>query len=457
MRQNLVIVEKAQPDPSPLRKAREVIYTYPRRGKITLIMRRAFNRMVENAHKTGIEQEWYRIQTKDLAKNIEYGSRDMTLLHETLDKMQTTLIKWREIDASGKTRDTSVQLVGKVHIDGNIRPDGKHIQREIHYRFDKEVKDKLFHSPSVALIDLNLQNRFRSAHTAALYELIMHVIAEGQPDNEGWIHSPRYRWQNWRDLIMGGDSTDYYENFKYFKRDVLSKTLSELNRVIRTHEVVAVTYLRGKTIEDLEFRVRAQPQAELQLDDVSNDEPIIDTKQIEDDLSKFGFNEIDISEILESSDPESIKTAIDYTRARLVKPGVEPLTRVDAYFLKALAGNYGGTEKERNSVSSRLKRARLEAQQGGKKPASKPEAERGAPARLPPPDLIDAKAAATQMANGRAYYQTLAPSVQQQLRDEWLKFEAKPPERAAFQKSGLKSMMVQSSFYVYLSRNAEVR
>lgn len=430
---NRVVVADSRDMNPTLRKAQEVIYTHPKHGKITLTMRKAFNRMVQNAHRQGFDQEWYRVPISNLARNIEWGSKDMRQFNETLDKMQTTLIKWEEVNDQGKPISTSVQLIGKIKLVGEYRSDGRRIQTDLLYKIDPSVKEKLFNSKSMALIDLDLQNQFKSPHAAALYEQLMYVVGETDPDQEGWYHSMRLPWQEWRDLIMSTDTSDYYDNFKYFRRDVLKKALTALESVLDSYEVLAVTHMNGREVKDLQFQLRLRAQTSLPLDNTMPIMPIFDSEEIEKKLARFELSEAQIQAVIDAGDTELIEGTIDYVSKRIANDKLEPVGRLDKYFMSAFQGQYC------RHVSKTKK----------------------SPA---PPVVIDAQSppliketstissATNFMEVGRMYFEALEPGHQVRLREEWLNHEANAPQRAAYAKSGLKTMIVRTGFYTWIAQ-----
>jgi hypothetical protein len=433
---NRVIIATASEARPTLHKAREVIYTYPKKGKITLVMRKAFNRMLQNAHQQGIDVEWYRLPIRRLANNIDYDSNDMKALVSTVEAMQTTLIRWGEIDEKGRTTLNSVQLIGAVKFVGELRSDGRRLQTDLLYKFDDGVKERVFNSSSRALLNLDLQNQFKSSYTAALYEQLMEVVAAVEIDDDGWWRSSRLPWQEWRDLIMSADTSAYYDNIKYFNRDVLRKALAELEAFLDEYEVVAVLEKEGREYKHLSFQIRLRAQSALPLD---HSVPLIDTSRAEKAMAEFGMNEVEIQEVLEAKDLEEIEGAIAYTRRRMEKPGAEKLTKPAAYFISALAGKYS---ERAGSIAAKLKKP----SRSDKAPTSG-----SGSSRTPSESDITLR---VQIKEGQTYFSSLDPGVQQQKLEEWVRHEANTYQKSMFAKDGLKSTSVTNGFFTWLARAA---
>lgn len=449
---NRVVVAASRDATPTLRKAQEVIYTHPKHGKITLTMRKAFNRMIQNAHRQGFHEEWYRVAIPDLARNIEWGSKDMRQLNETIDKMQTTLIKWEEINEQGNPVVTSVQLIGKIKLVGAFRSDGRRIQTDLLYKIDPSVKEKLFNSKSMALIDLDLQNQFKSPHAAALYEQLMYVVGETDPDPDGWYHSARLPWQEWRDLIMSTDTSDYYDNFKYFRRDVLKKALAALENVLDSYEVLAVTHMEGREVRDLEFQLRLRPQARLQLENTLPVTPIFDTENLVQKLAPFKLDDDQIQLLLDAGDVDLIDGTIEYVQKRIANERLEPVGKIDKYFMNAFAGEYcrkpakklDGGAVQKPQASRQRARDVFDARSGAPIPEN---------SHLTTSVQASSPSEASRMDEGRAYFEALDPGLQVRMREEWLNHEATALQRSTYAKSGLKAMIVRVGFYEWIARN----
>lgn len=435
---NRVIVASASEAKPTLHKAREVIYTSPRKGRITLVMRKAFNRMLQNAQEQGRELEWYRLPVQKLARNIDYDSNDIKTLINTVDAMQTTLIKWVEVDEKSRTTINSVQLIGAVKLVGELRSDGRRLQTDLLYRFDESVKERVFNSKSRALIDLEKQNQFKSNYTAALYEALMEPVTLTDPDDDGWWRTERLPWQEWRDLIMSSDTSAYYDNVKYFNRDVLRKALAELDAFLSEYEVVAVQEKEGREYKYLHFQIRLRAQSSLALD---HSLPLIDTARVTQAMAGFGLNEVEIEDVLESKELEEIEGAIDYTQRRMQKPGAEPLSNPAAYFVAALAGRY--SEKV-SLVTAKLTKPKGSGGKGeGAKREKSPVSESNLQLRA-------------RINTGQTFFGTLDPGVQQQKLNEWVAHEANPYQKAQFAKNGLASTSVSNGFFKWIADAAEV-
>ena len=330
---SVVVSESANSRPAELRKAVDAIYVYPHQGRLTLMSRRAFNLLLARAMESGVDQEWYEIPIAELAKDMRFDSKDMKHLEDTLDAMQTTLLKWDAIESlsgrSVRVRD-SVQLLGAVQLVGGYDPSGPRsgLARTVRYQFDKRVKQRLLVPEVYARINLQLQSEFSSSHTLALYEQVIRYRSNTSAD--GWAYTVKLPWRDWRNLLIGGDGTTVYEQYKYFSRDVLNKALRELSQVVSEFDFEMLVYKTGRTIDKLQFRMRPKAQQSLGL---TVTKPLIDTGNMHAQLLKLGVKEADISKILDDFDPEIVKEAAKQTEARVRRTDLQPLGNPTAYLL----------------------------------------------------------------------------------------------------------------------------
>ena len=319
-----------------LRKAVDAVYAYPQQGKLTLVGRKAFNLLLANAMDQGVDREWYEIEIGELAKDIRYDSNDIKRLETTLNEMQTTLLKWDVLETINNqevpVRD-SVQLLGAIRLIGGVSEGGKRssVARSVRYQFDSRVKQRLLVPEVYARINLQLQATIKSAYTLALYEQLIRYRSNVATD--GWAYTVKLPWREWRSLILGGDYSPGYENYKYFGRDVLNKSMKELNQRVVEFEFELMVFKAGRNISDLQFRLRERAQATLGL---SSDEPLIDTGAIARRLEAFDFKKTEITKIIRLNDLVVLEEAADETEARIRRNDLNPIRVKTAYFLNSV-------------------------------------------------------------------------------------------------------------------------
>ncbi|CAM5529408.1 hypothetical protein TMEC54S_00235 [Thauera mechernichensis] len=432
-------ITHVKPEPyrrGELRKAVDAVYAYPQQGKLTLVGRKAFNLLLANAMDQGADREWYEIEIGELAKDIRYDSNDIKRLESTLNEMQRTLLKWDVLetinDQEIPIRD-SVQLLGAVRLIGGLTEDGKRspIARQVRYKFDERVKQRLLVPEVYARINLQLQATIKSAYTLALYEQLIRY--RGNNGSDGWNYTVKLPWREWRNLILGGDYSAGYENYKYFGRDVLAKSLKELNERVLDYEFELLVFKDGRSISDLQFRLRERAQGSLSL---ASDDPLIDTAGISKRLEAFELKKTEISKLLRVNDLLLLEEAADETEARLRRGDLNPIRNKPAYFLNALNrvkdyARTGAPSDASHEVVSKTVEADIDYQAAsqGTERAVAQQAEMG-----------------RTWADIEADLNALPEEIQTEIIDAFIDAETNRAVLAAYAKHGFKSPMVRVAF-----------
>lgn len=423
-----------------LRKAVDAVYAYPQQGKLTLVGRKAFNLLLANAMEQGVDREWYEIEIRELAKDIRYDSNDIKRLETTLNEMQRTLLKWNVIetinDETVPVRD-SVQLLGAVRLIGGVAPDGTRVTavaRSIRYQFDPRVKQRLLVPEVYARINLQLQATFKSAFALAMYEQL--VRYRNNISSDGWAYTVKLPWREWRSLILGGDYSAMYETYKYFGRDVLTKSLKELNERVPDQEFEVLVFKDGRQISDLQFRLRDRVQSSLAL---SHDEPLIDTAGIASRLDAFGITATEINRLIRVTDLFLLEEAAEETELRGRRGDLNPVRNKTAYFMNALSRI---KERMRSGVST-TSELNIEAEDVKPK-ARKAKASTKKAVAEPGPSTIEP--GALSWADIESWFSAFSEPRQEELINQFIDQESNPAVVAAYAKQQFKSAMVKVAF-----------
>jgi hypothetical protein len=221
------------------------------------------------------------------------------------------------------------------------------VVRTVRYRFDESVKQKLLVPEVYARINLQLQAEFRSSYTLALYEQVIRY--KGSVSADGWSYTHKLPWREWRNLILGGDHAEIYEQYKYFSRDVLTKALKELNCVVAEFEFDVLVYKSGRLVSDLQFRLRGKKQQSLEFDDTR---PIIDIEPISRRLQALGLKDEEIERLIGANDVAVLESAAEATETRLRRTDLTPIGNRAAYYhdtVKRMRGTAASEPKAKTS------------------------------------------------------------------------------------------------------------
>jgi len=217
-------------------------------GKLTLLQRKLSNVLLLNAYDTLKSQATHQIDARTLCHMIGYNSNDMDTLKQSLRGLAETVAEWDMLDEKGQQEWGVSSLLSYAKLKGGV----------CEYAYSPALADKL-HDPQIfALINLNIQRRFTSGHSLALYENCYRFIRTG---STGWWSMDLFR------RLMGLDGSSYYESFKHLNAKVIKPAVAEVNKTSNIL-IEPETRKRGRAVTDIRFLIRENPQlAILDMDD----------------------------------------------------------------------------------------------------------------------------------------------------------------------------------------------
>jgi plasmid replication initiation protein len=228
-------------------------------NKATLLQRRAWNVMLANAYDDLPTEDEYIVSVSDLNQVLGYDSRNDKHLKESLKALVACLVEWDVLDKDGSPEWGATALLGSVEIKKGVCT----------YGYSPALRKRL-HSPKMyARINLSLQNKFDSKHALALYELCVDYLDMKRNCGETpWIEISRFR-------KLMGIAESMYTDFKRLNRDVIRKSVTEVNRV--TDFNVTIEYKRqGRKVVAVKFIIHRILQIPEQ--NPAHAEPLVDTE-----------------------------------------------------------------------------------------------------------------------------------------------------------------------------------
>lgn len=418
-------VPVSMPEPE-FKKAVEAVHIVPRKGKLTLVMRKMFNVLIYHA----VEQVrrrrekpggWFEIHITDLARLLGYNSRDYGLLKNSLRELNACQVEWNVLGDGGRKWGVS-SLVPFVEIQQGSTDEEITNSCVLRFSFgeaDKFTYKTLLNPEVYARINLKIQSLFRSSYSLALYENCIRY--------RGVSRTGRKSVRMWRELICGQEAGVYPE-FKEFNRSVLQRALAEINSNPElVVELEMVVYRRGRTVEDLEFLIREKRQGSLALDTST---PMLDEKIVAR-LAKLGFTRSEVDELLIRYEQDYLLGNLDYVEERGAKQ--QQLGKIESmkgYFISALKRDF------RDDNVKRL---------GPKKQPKKNDA---APDPLA---AIERDFEAFRTKRAREVFDALREQEQQAVVDRFLETnQSNEYLLAEFRKTKLKKPIVANTFFAWL-------
>lgn len=233
-----------------LKKTVDALAFIPTKDRLPLISRKVYNVMMYHAQQQGLEVDIYRARLRDIINIIEFNSHNTEVLKEHLRQMVTTKVEWQSPSTGEGARWGVSAMISHAEI---INQSNEAI---IEWSYSPTVKQAILDPERYAKISLQHQAGFKTMAGLALYEICARYV-----DNPGGV-TARQAWTWWRPVLTGspeGQGWGAYEEWKYFKRDVIKIAVAEVNR--QTDLLVEpIEHKRGRSVSDLQFKVSRKNQ-----------------------------------------------------------------------------------------------------------------------------------------------------------------------------------------------------
>lgn len=316
------------------RKASDAVAVRVRSGPtLSLIGRRLFNVLVYHTQRLrspGADapapfdtcpnpEDFYWLSLGDIAHDAAWGCKDFALVIEVLQQLQSTLV-----ESDSKTRFSSVQLLGSVHV---IKGSGRR-PTLIGWEFPRSTRDILLNPDIYTKLSIGHLASLSTAGGTALYEIGKRYLT-----NHGGKTARRH-WNWWHDALTGKQiGSVVYPQYRYFKRDILKTAITEVNRT--DIQVELVEFKSGRLVGDLQFNIQPAQQPSL----VLSSQLIVDSTLV-DRLMVFGFSDRQSYEILCAHPIEYLRATLDLVESRVADTRLEPVKSPMAFIRKALKEDY---------------------------------------------------------------------------------------------------------------------
>lgn len=333
-------------------KAVETIAVNPRSGKLTLLTRKLFNVLLYHAQEQGLDSNTYRLPLSEICSTAQFDSNDTALVKEHLRKMNACQVEWSTTGKNGRKWD-----VGNLIASATIMEEGGSKATIVEWSYAPNIKERILKPDVYTRISLQFQSAIRSSAALALFE-----VCKRYESNPGGV-TMREKWEWFRPRLTGvpDGQEESHSEYKYFKRDVLKPSITEVNQV--THLFVElIEHKVGRKVVDIQFRVSVKQQATLALADKN----LFDMSLLAR-IMAFGIQQVDAENLYANNEENLIRSTIDMTEKRIRQKGAEPLASPAAYFRQALRQHWA---KKPGDVSDARKLASPES----KKPKATKEA-----------------------------------------------------------------------------------
>lgn len=310
-------------------KANEAIAIRPKRGRITLLARRIYNALLYHAQRQGVDKPVYALPLAELIGDARFNSNNTDLLKSHLRDMQSTTIEW-STNGVAPNRWVSSQLIGTVTIEepGRGRP------CIITWRYPDEIRERLVRPNQYTKVLLEISALMRSYPASVLYEI-----------GARYLTSPSRLTMRedtiWWAAVLTGRSDIKEVDYRFLKRDVISKALVEVEALCDDFALELIEHKRGRKVEEIQFRVI--PKLQQAFGELNDPAKNVFDLEIVERLIRLGFKKEDAQDVYAAHDEGHLRSTLAHTEQRQKSKTLSELESPAAYFRDALKKGYAAT------------------------------------------------------------------------------------------------------------------
>lgn len=317
-------------DEQSVAKANEAIAIRPKRGRLTLLSRRIYNALLYHSQRQGVDEPVYRLALSELIGDARFNSNNTELLKSHLRDMQATTIEW-STSAAGQRRWISSQLLGTV----TIEEQGRGRPTIVSWRYPEEIKERLVKPHQYTRVLLEISGQMRSYSAAVLYEIgARYLTSPGRLTMREDVL--------WWAAVLTGRSDVTEVDYRFFKRDVISKALAEVEALCEDFSLELIEHKQGRKIEEIQFRVT--PRVQQRIGEVDGAQRNVFDLELVGRLIELGVKQDEAQDIYATTDEGQLRAAIDHVHQRLRSTTLPPLKSSAAYLKDALKKGYSGVK-----------------------------------------------------------------------------------------------------------------
>lgn len=311
-------------------KANEAIAIRPKRGRLTLLSRRIYNALLYHSQRQGVDEPVYKLALSELIGDARFNSNNTELLKAHLRDMQATTIEWSTSGPALK-RWVSSQLLGTV----TIEEQGRGRPCMVTWRYPEEIKERLVRPHQYTRVLLEISGQMRSYSAAVLYEIgARYLTSPGRLSMREDVV--------WWAAVLTGRSDIKEVDYRFLKRDVISKALAEIDALCEDFSIELIEHKRGRKIEEIQFRV--VPKAQQRLGDIPSAERNVFDLALVGRLIALGIKQEEAQDLYATTDENQLRATLDHVDQRLLSPTMPELKSPAAYFKDALKKGYAAVK-----------------------------------------------------------------------------------------------------------------
>jgi plasmid replication initiation protein len=305
---------------------------------LSLMERKISNVLLNQAQPFMERKDEHTIPIKEICKALNIpDNKNYEMIKSALRALNKTQVEWNILNKDKKNKWGVTSILASVEIEAGMCT----------YSYSAAMK-KVFSNPNIyARLNMAIQASFNSKYSIALWEYIMEFLSSNTSNKSSDVIINQLSVEDIRKLL-GVDNSKYYQEFSNFNREILKKSVNEINQISDLD--VSLEYLRrGKKVEYVVMYVK-RPQSKLSdksflnvgvmgIDTTDHQNGNINYELIRDLIEDYSFPEVIAEQIVTEYPEERIRDILEYVKNQ------NP-SNPAAYIRKAL--------KERWEVSSKM-------------------------------------------------------------------------------------------------------
>jgi plasmid replication initiation protein len=307
-------------------------------NKLTLLQRKFSNVLLLNAYDDLLLKKSHIIDIKTLCLMLNYNSKDIETLKDSLRGLTETSIEWNVLDEEGKEKSWEIcTFLTYAKIENGI----------CRYEYHERLAEKLYNPEIYANINLNIQRQFSSGYALALYENCYRFLNVGK--------TGLWSLETFKKL-MGISKSEYYDKFKNLNQFIIKPSVKEINR---TSNIIVEPLFKktGRKITDIQFTVKENPA--LSLFDIEENE--IRETEVFKRLNEKGISQRLAMQWIMTEGEQYIAEKLNYVDL-LEKEG-KIKSSYSGYLRTAIEKNYKDPKAENRKKAEERKIKRLEEEE----------------------------------------------------------------------------------------------
>jgi len=215
----VTVHDRAVPDTVPKHSAFIAIS-----NDITVMQRKAWNCMLSHAYQHLPKHDVHMISMRQLLDAMSMTTNNHEHIKQKIGELMKIQVRVNLLGKSRQKWEGMYQLLANVEYSGGM----------VFYSYGGLLRERLYDPEVYAMLPVDTSSYFGSKYAEALYELCEDYWKVGR--------TPVMELDMVKDLLVGNEKGDWAE-FRYFSRDVIKKSVNEINK--RTEFVVTAKYIKG--------------------------------------------------------------------------------------------------------------------------------------------------------------------------------------------------------------------